>query len=97
MSKIPLHNFAAGMLADFLEDYNLSQRALATAIGVPAQRINDVLTERRQITPDMALRLGRYFGNRPGYWLDLQNQWLLRKAQEEHEKEISGILPLATA
>ena len=65
--KISLHNFAAGLLADFLEDHELSQRTLATAINVPAQRINDVLSGRRQITPDMALRLGRYFGNRPEY------------------------------
>jgi len=93
----PLHNFASGMLADFLADYNLSQKTLADAIGLPAQRINDVLAGRRQITPDMALRLGRYFGNRPGYWLSLQDEWLLRKASEESGSEISSIRPLATA
>ncbi|NLT69512.1 MAG: HigA family addiction module antidote protein [Verrucomicrobiaceae bacterium] len=94
--KIPLHNFAAGLLADFLEDYGLSQKALAAAIRVPAQRINDVLAGRRQITPDMALRLGRYFGNRPEHWLAMQSEWLLRKAREDGDAEIAEIAPLAT-
>ncbi len=94
---IPLHNFAAGMLADFLEDYGLSQRALAAAIHVPAQRINDVLAERRQITPDMALRLGRYFGNRPEYWLALQAEWLLRRAAAANGAGIDAIRPRAAA
>jgi len=71
---LPLHNFAAGLLGDFLEDYELSQRGLATAIHVPAQRITDLLAGRRLMTPDMALRLGRYFGNRPEYWLALQDE-----------------------
>jgi addiction module HigA family antidote len=93
----PLHNFAAGLLGDFLEDHGLSQRGLAAAIHVPAQRINDVLAGRRLITPDMALRLGRYFGNRPEYWLALQDEWLLRKAKLENAQEISSIHPLATA
>lgn len=93
----PLHNFAAGLLRDFLEDYGLSQRGLASAIHVPAQRINDVLAGRRLITPDMALRLARYFGNRPEYWLALQDEWLLRKAKLENAEEISSIHPLATA
>lgn len=92
-----LHNFAAGLLGDFLEDYELSQRGLASALHVPAQRINDVLAGRRLITPDMALRLGRYFGNRPEYWLALQDEWLLRKAKLENAEEISSIHPLATA
>ncbi|MEX2578419.1 MAG: HigA family addiction module antitoxin [Verrucomicrobiales bacterium] len=95
--KIPLRNFAADMLAECLEDYGLSQKALATAIHMPAQRINDVLGERRQITPDMALRLGRFFGNRAEYWLALQDEWLLRKAQEDGAEEIANIRPLQTA
>jgi plasmid maintenance system antidote protein VapI len=45
----------------------------------------------------MALRLGRYFGNRPEYWLALQDEWLLRKAILENAQEISSIHPLATA
>ena len=93
----PLHNFAAGLLGDFLEDHGLTQRGLASAIHVPAQRINDVLAGRRLVTPDMALRLGRYFGNRAEYWLALQDEWLLRKAKLENSEEISSILPLATA
>jgi antitoxin HigA-1 len=93
----PLHNFAAGLLGDFLEDHGLSQRGLANAIHVPAQRINDILAGRRLITPDMALRLGRYFGNRPAYWLSLQDEWLLRKATLENAEEISSIHPLTAA
>ena len=69
----------------------------ANAIHVPAQRINDILAGRRLITPDMALRLGRYFGNRPAYWLSLQDEWLLRKATLENAEEISSIHPLTAA
>ncbi len=95
--RIPLHNFAAGMLSEMLEDFGLTQKGLAKAIGVPAQRINDILAERRHISADMALRLGRYFGNRPSQWLDMQNVWLLRRAMETGAASVGEIVPLATS
>lgn len=95
--RIPIHNYAAAMLEDMLDDFGLSVNALASAIQVPVQRVSDVLGERRMITPDLALRLGQYFGNRPDYWLDLQNEWLLRKAKRRSASVLKKIVPLATA
>ena len=68
----------AGLLADIPEDCKLSQNGLAYAICLPARRFNDVLARRRQINTDMALCLGRHLGNRPDYWLSLQDEWLPR-------------------
>src|ERR1700694_4874578 len=58
----------------------LSANRLALDLGVPSGRITDILNERRSITADTAVRLGRYFGNRPQFWLDLQSQYDLAVA-----------------
>src|SRR5450759_368761 len=57
---------------DFLPDYNLSEGGLASAIGVSRQSVNELLRERRAVSPEMALRLARLFGNSPEFWLNLQ-------------------------
>ena len=58
-----------------LEARRLSANRLALELGVPSGRITDILNGRRSITADTALRLGRYFGNSPRFWLDLQSQY----------------------
>ena len=58
-----------------LEAPRLSANRLALDLGVPSGRITDILNGRRSITADTALRLGRYFGNSPRFWLDLQSQY----------------------
>ena len=58
-----------------LEARNLSANRLALALGVPSGRIADILNGRRSITAETAVRLGRYFSNRPGFWLEPQNQY----------------------
>ena len=58
-----------------LEARRLSANRLALDLGVPSGRITDILNGRRSITADTALRLGRYFGNNPRFWLDLQSQY----------------------
>ena len=58
-----------------LEACNLSANRVALALGVPSGRITDILNGRRSITAETAVRLGRYFGNRPGFWLELQSQY----------------------
>ena len=58
-----------------LEARRLSANRLALDLGVPSGRITDILNGRRSITADTALRLGRYFGNGPRFWLDLQSQY----------------------
>jgi addiction module HigA family antidote len=57
---------------DFLPDYGLSVSGLAEAIGVSRQSINELLRERRSVSPEMALRLARLFGNSPDFWLNAQ-------------------------
>lgn len=66
---------------EFLLPLGLSARALAREIGVPANRLTDILRERRGITADTALRLGRHFGTDPRFWLNLQTAHDLSKAE----------------
>lgn len=69
------------LLEDWLKPMQLSQYALAKAIGVPARRINEIVHGKRAITADTALRLGRYFGVAPQSWLNLQSHFDLEVAQ----------------
>lgn len=57
---------------DFRPDYGLTASGLATALGVSRQSVNELLRERRAVSPRMALRLSRLFGNSPEFWLNLQ-------------------------
>ncbi len=61
---------------DFLPDYGLTVAVLAEAIGVSRQSVNELLRERRAVSPDMALRLARLFGNTPEFWLNAQRPWI---------------------
>lgn len=78
---------------EFLEPLNLSQNALAQAIGVPANRINEIIRGRRGITADTDLRLARFFKLSEGYWLRLQNTYDMMEARREVGKSISEIKP----
>ena len=68
---------------EYLLPLGLSARQLAEAIGVPANRISDIVRERRGLTADTAIRLGRYFGTDPRFWLNMQQGYELSKAQAE--------------
>ena len=59
---------------DFMPDYSLSVSGLADAVGVSRQSVNELLRERRSVSPEMALRLERLFGNTPEFWLNAQRQ-----------------------
>jgi|SRR5665213_2951790 len=74
---------------DFMEPLNLSQYALAKAIGVTAMRVSQIVRGQRAITADTALRLSRYFGTRPGWWLDLQTYHDLEIAADKLEASIA--------
>ena len=71
------------LLHDFMEPLNLSANALATAIHVPTNRITGILHANRGITADTALRLARYFGTTPQFWMNLQRNYDLRRAEAE--------------
>ena len=77
------------LLGDFMEPLGLTQYALAKALGVPALRISQIVRGQRAITADTALRLSRYFGTRPAWWLDLQTHHDLEVARDQLEARIS--------
>jgi len=79
------------LLEEFLKPMNLTQRELATAIHVPYQRVNDLVNERRGITPSTALRLARFFGMSADFWMNLQLRWDLYWAEQTESAEISKI------
>jgi len=66
---------------DVLEELEISANALARALDVPANRITAILNGTRAVTADTALRLGRYLGTTPQFWLNLQSSYELRKAE----------------
>jgi antitoxin HigA-1 len=72
-----------------LKSRNLSASRLALDLGVPSGRITDILNGRRSISADTAVRLGRYFGNRAQFWLDLQGQYDIAVVEREHGAEIT--------
>jgi antitoxin HigA-1 len=82
---------------DFLPDYNLTVSGLAEAIGVSRQSVNELLRERRAVSPEMALRLGRLFGNSPEFWLNAQRAVDLWVAAEALKGEVARIRPLNAA
>ena len=67
----------------------LSANRLALDLGVPSGRITDILNGRRSVTADTAVRLGRYFGNRAQFWLDLQSQYDIAVIERERGAEIA--------
>src|SRR3990172_4578860 len=82
---------------DFMADFGLSATAMATALGVSHQTINELLREHRAITPVMALRLSRLFGNSAEFWLNAQHDWDLWDSEQRFRNELSEIRPLNAA
>ena len=78
---------------EFLIEIGLSQNQLAQTIGVPSNRIHDIIRGRRGITADTDLRLSKFFGLSDGYWLRLQNAFDLMEARRELGKTIRKIPP----
>lgn len=79
---------------DFIPDYGLTVAGLAEALGVSRQSINELLRERRAVSPEMALRLGRLFGNSPEFWLNAQRAIDLWVAAQSIRDEVALIKPL---
>lgn len=82
---------------DFMPDYGLTAASLAEALGVSRQTINEILRERRAISPAMALMLSRLFGNSPEFWLNAQRAVDLWEAKRRQEKKLKRIQPLNAA
>src|SRR3989304_3372853 len=69
-------------LKELLDELALSQYRLAKDIGVPAMRINYIIKGKRPVTAELALRLGKYFGQNPRYWLNLQSRYDMDVAED---------------
>ena len=82
---------------DFLPDYDLTVTGLAEAAGVSRQTINELLRGRRSVSPEMALRLARLFGNTPEFWLNAQRAVDLWDAEQAMKAEVKRIRPLRVA
>ncbi|KAA0230613.1 addiction module antidote protein, HigA family [candidate division KSB1 bacterium] len=84
---LPLHPGEV-LLEEFLKPMNLSQNRVALDIGVPPRRINEIVLGKRSITADTALRLGRYFGMSPQFWLGLQMDYDLDVEEDRSAKRL---------
>lgn len=85
------------LMEDFIGGFGITQHKLAVSIGVPPRRINEIVHGKRAITADTALRLGRYFGIDPQFWLNLQAHFDLEHAQDRAAEQIAAITPLEAA
>ena len=79
------------LVEEFLSPMQITQRELAKAIHVPYQRVNELVNGKRGITPSTALRLARYFGVTPDFWLNLQTRWDLYRAEQSERVELDKI------
>lgn len=99
MIRVPMHRPPTHpgemLLAEFLTPMGLTQRDLADAIRVPYQRVNEIINERRGITPGTALRLAKFFRMSADFWMNLQVRWDLYQAQQAEQKALKSIRPHA--
>lgn len=91
MEQLPIIHPGEILREEFLQPLGITAYRLAKDIHVPATRIADIVNERRSISADTALRLGRYFGNSAQFWLNLQTHYDLREARERHGEDVAAI------
>jgi antitoxin HigA-1 len=99
MALLPTHRSPTHpgeiLALDFLEAHGITQVELAERLGVPFQRINQIVNRRRAVTPDTALRLAQLFGTSAELWLNLQQSWdLYHAVHSPAAREIRRIRPL---
>lgn len=97
MRKVRPTHPGAMLREDFFPDYGLTVSSFAKAIGVSRQTVNELLRERRSVSPEMALRLARLFGNSPEFWLNAQRAVDLWEAARAAKDKIDRITPLSAA
>ncbi len=85
------------LMEDFIKGFGITQNKLAVSIGVPPRRINEVVHGQRRITADTALRLGRYFGMNPQFWINLQSHYDLEVEKDALGDALDRIQPLTAA
>jgi len=93
--RIPLPHPGTILKEEFLEPMGLSVYALARAIDVPRSRLNEICHGRQGVTANIALRLGRYFGVDPQWWMNMQSKYELHVASRELSEVLKKIAPRA--
>lgn len=91
---IELPSIGEILRVEFMEPLGVSSYKLAKEINVPVSRIQEILKDRRKITPDTSMRLAKYFGVTEKYFLDMQNDIEIRKLKETMGDEIDKIQPI---
>ena len=98
MIRIPTHRTPTHpgemLLEEFLRPMGLTQRELSVAIRVPYQRVNEIINGRRRITPSKALRLAKFFGVSPDFWMNIQLRWDLYFAKQSEADNLKTIKPI---
>ncbi len=94
--RVPTHP-GEMLLHEFLEPLGLTQKMLAEALHVPYQRVNELIRGKRGMTPSTALRLAKFFGNSPDFWLNLQLRWDLYHVQQAEFQELEKITTYISA
>jgi len=82
---------------EFLVPMGISAYRLAVELRVSPPTVNDIVREKRGVTPEMASRLARYFGTSEQFWLNLQDAFAVHQVKQKYGKEIKAIRPLAAA
>lgn len=95
MARVPTHREPTHpgemLLEEFLMPMDLTQRDLADGIHVPYQRINELVNKRRGVTPSTALRLAKFFGTSPDFWMNLQLRWDLYQTEKVEKRTLGKI------
>lgn len=96
VSREPIHP-GEFLREDYMPELGLSVAGLAEKLGVTRQTVNDIVREKRNLSPDMCLRLGRLFGTTPQFWMNMQAKVDLWNAMDLHSHDIEAIEPLVAA
>ena len=95
MNKIDTPKMSEILKEEFMDPFGISAYRLANDIGVPVSRIQDILHDRRKITADTSMRLGRYFGVSESYFLNIQSDIDIRNARPSIRDDLLKIRPIA--
>lgn len=80
------------LVEEFLKPYGISAYRLSKDIGIPQTRTSEIIKGKRRITADTALRLSKYFGNTPKFWLGVQDDYDIEQEQNQKQKELENIV-----
>ena len=97
MTKTNIPNIGEVLAKEFLEPMNISQNSLAMALGIPQNRLSEIINGKRGISADTDLRLCKYFGLTDGYFTGMQLDFERIEAKQKLQKELKKIKPLKVA